>query len=204
MPVEIRKFLQPVRTEPPVDSRILRINDEEVMVFVYTGIPNVAKQAEIREKQALGFPMAEWELRIIGRLDAKTKLSETQTTCYWCGKPFSKSKPATIEHIIPLSLGGKDNIENLTLSHRKCNSLRGSMSPEEFRASPQFAFACGKGPRPENKWHRKKVRRHIGPSTARHLIRQDVRKARRAAKRAERQNRPEYIQRMYIQSKLFV
>ena len=40
--------------------------------------------------------------------------------CHWCGRQMS-AEEATIEHLIPLSLGGPSGIENMSLSHRRCN-----------------------------------------------------------------------------------
>ena len=45
--------------------------------------------------------------------------------CFCCGKPLA-AKSATIEHIHPQSLGGKNIVENLALSHAICNEKRGS------------------------------------------------------------------------------
>ena len=43
--------------------------------------------------------------------------------CYWCGKPLSLSEQ-TLEHMIPRSKGGGNNLENLRLACRQCNSSR--------------------------------------------------------------------------------
>lgn len=45
--------------------------------------------------------------------------------CYCCGQTVSKSM-ATIEHIIPQSLGGSTVMDNLALSHEVCNQQRGN------------------------------------------------------------------------------
>lgn len=45
--------------------------------------------------------------------------------CPWCGKPMTYLG-ATIEHIIPISLGGNGTQANLTLAHRECNRARGN------------------------------------------------------------------------------
>lgn len=47
-------------------------------------------------------------------------------TCFYCGEGFSVSRPATLEHLIPRSLGGTKEIGNLALAHEKCNSIRGN------------------------------------------------------------------------------
>ena len=46
--------------------------------------------------------------------------------CYVCGKPITKEGHATLEHILPVSKGGTDDMGNLALSHEKCNQVRGN------------------------------------------------------------------------------
>jgi 5-methylcytosine-specific restriction endonuclease McrA len=55
-------------------------------------------------------------------------LSICGNICFICGKEFYKENPATLEHIIPVSKGGKSDIDNLVLSHQKCNRIRGNIS----------------------------------------------------------------------------
>lgn len=57
--------------------------------------------------------------------------------CFWClGKmkiTHGNSKldnAATFEHIKPISKGGKDNIKNVVLACRKCNTDRGDEKPD--------------------------------------------------------------------------
>lgn len=45
--------------------------------------------------------------------------------CFVCGKNVL-SDDATLEHIIPISKGGTDDMNNLTISHGKCNWNRGN------------------------------------------------------------------------------
>ena len=45
------------------------------------------------------------------------------TTCYCCGKPMY-FEDTTLEHIIPLSKGGSNNLDNLSLSHKDCNNKK--------------------------------------------------------------------------------
>ena len=55
-------------------------------------------------------------------------------TCWLCGEPIDPDAPegseraASIDHIVPLSLGGNQRLRNLRLAHRSCNSLRGNSS----------------------------------------------------------------------------
>lgn len=45
--------------------------------------------------------------------------------CFVCGTHVDE-KYASLEHIVPLSVGGTDEMSNLSISHRKCNSDRGN------------------------------------------------------------------------------
>lgn len=54
--------------------------------------------------------------------------------------PESKLKEGdliTIEHIIPLSRGGSDNFENMTLEFADVNNERGSLLPSEYKKKLQ-------------------------------------------------------------------
>jgi hypothetical protein len=45
--------------------------------------------------------------------------------CEYCHSPeFLSTAPLTIDHLVPQSLGGADNIENLALACRRCNERR--------------------------------------------------------------------------------
>lgn len=45
--------------------------------------------------------------------------------CYCCGFSVSANS-GTLEHIKPVSLGGKTVLDNLALSHKLCNEIRGN------------------------------------------------------------------------------
>lgn len=53
--------------------------------------------------------------------------------CFCCGKHVGKRR-ATLEHILPRALGGKNNHENLAISHKRCNVERGHKPTD--RAEP--------------------------------------------------------------------
>lgn len=50
-----------------------------------------------------------------------------QLRCVYCG---SKDN-LTIDHVVPKSTGGRDTWDNLVTACQKCNSKKGSMTPEE-------------------------------------------------------------------------
>lgn len=62
--------------------------------------------------------------------------------CVYCGvdthrlgKGLSRSPAlATLDHVVPRSMGGPLNLANLVLACQACNNRRGVMDVEEFRA----------------------------------------------------------------------
>lgn len=53
------------------------------------------------------------------------KKNEGIVPCFVCGKHV-KNRNATLEHIIPKSKGGSDDMQNLSISHYQCNQRRGN------------------------------------------------------------------------------
>lgn len=46
--------------------------------------------------------------------------------CWLCGKPIDSIEQATIDHVVPRSLGGRTRLMNIRLAHEKCNTKRQS------------------------------------------------------------------------------
>ena len=61
--------------------------------------------------------------------------------CFCCGLKVSKNT-ANIEHIHPVALGGRTVLENLALSHPKCNEQRG------HSATPRAPILATAAPQP--------------------------------------------------------
>lgn len=61
----------------------------------------------------------------------KAILRKTATVCALCGMPLDKSLKypnplsISIDHIIPISRGGKSTIDNLQATHLMCNKVKG-------------------------------------------------------------------------------
>jgi 5-methylcytosine-specific restriction endonuclease McrA len=51
-------------------------------------------------------------------------LSEEQV-CWLCGLPARPGDPLTVDHVLPLALGGTSHRTNLRAAHASCNSSRG-------------------------------------------------------------------------------
>ena len=67
-----------------------------------------------------------------GKVPFSTKnvLVRDRFTCAYCGKT---RQPLTIDHVIPLSNGGKTNWENCVACCRGCNLNKGAKTPRQAR-----------------------------------------------------------------------
>ena len=65
-------------------------------------------------------------LAIKGTLDWQ-ELSERPMVCSWCGEPIVEPRRLSLDHVLPLAKGGTNVNNNVVLSHRACNLLRGDM-----------------------------------------------------------------------------
>lgn len=63
----------------------------------------------------------------------KKILYATNKVCHWC-KLEMPYKEATVEHLVPLSKGGTNSINNLRLAHQGCNQGRGNKMPTDEEA----------------------------------------------------------------------
>lgn len=70
--------------------------------------------------------------RIIIPKTTKEKVYENGNgVCAICGKPIERND-FTIDHIIPLSRGGSNDLENLQIACHDCNELKGNRMDNEF------------------------------------------------------------------------
>jgi 5-methylcytosine-specific restriction endonuclease McrA len=61
-------------------------------------------------------------------------------TCQYCSKEFSRSH-LTLDHVRPLSLGGKTRWDNIVAACQRCNSLKGNklkMKPKRMPYEPDY------------------------------------------------------------------
>lgn len=81
-------------------------------------LPKKQKVARASSARSRGLRMRLWALGV--------------RECFWCGVPLrleastKGAEKATLEHIVPLSRGGTNDLVNLTLACGRCNSSRGT------------------------------------------------------------------------------
>lgn len=77
--------------------------------------------------------MSKWPSTGHHQRKKKQLLLRDGLVCYLCGGGFDSSE-LRIEHKLPRSRGGKDNLENLGLACSPCDGEKGDMTVEEYRA----------------------------------------------------------------------
>lgn len=79
----------------------------------------------------------------------RSRLSEAQNhRCCWCGcmtvEDRGKKNSSTVEHYVPRSLGGTDDMNNLVMACHDCNNKRGTLEVEEFMSYKECKVVRGK------------------------------------------------------------
>ncbi len=59
--------------------------------------------------------------------------------CWYCGAVVP-SKELTMDHLVPLAMGGKSSRDNLVPSCKDCNTKKKSMMPMEWE---EYRTSCG-------------------------------------------------------------
>lgn len=79
------------------------------------------------------------EARERGRHTAQewwTLVRSVKRRCTYCGRQTVHRSPwsLTKDHIVPVTRGGSDAIDNLCVACKQCNSNKGTMTGDEYRA----------------------------------------------------------------------
>ena len=97
---------------------------------------------------------ASWETRVpavmmlkdMQRRRQRPRFSKTNLyirdlyTCQYCNTPYTKTS-LTLDHVIPLSKGGRTNWENIVAACQRCNTLKGNktlMKPKVKPYAPDY------------------------------------------------------------------
>lgn len=82
------------------------------------------RRARRKERRARGWGYERMDIK-------RTLIKRDGGICQLCSGA-SRLENLTLDHIIPSSRGGSDDITNLQLAHEWCNNLKGDMMPAEF------------------------------------------------------------------------
>jgi 5-methylcytosine-specific restriction endonuclease McrA len=61
-------------------------------------------------------------------------LRQYGAVCALCEHRIVNMKDVTLDHIVPLSKGGVDELDNICLAHENCNQAKRDMMPDEWAA----------------------------------------------------------------------
>jgi 5-methylcytosine-specific restriction endonuclease McrA len=75
--------------------------------------------------------------------ELKAQFEQQEGFCFYCGELLyaSFNKDIHVDHMIPLSRGGSNTIENIVISCATCNLRKGTKTSEEFTRSLSFKKA---------------------------------------------------------------
>lgn len=78
---------------------------------------------------------ARYRARMIGapvveRIDRAAIIARDRQTCHLCGERVPDGE-VTLDHIVPLAIGGEHTSRNLAVAHHSCNSAKGTRASNE-------------------------------------------------------------------------
>lgn len=82
-------------------------------------------------------------------ISKKTMLSlflAADGVCAVCGTVVTP-ETVSVDHVVPVSRGGNDDEDNLQLVHRRCNTSKSNLLPDEYRLLRPTGPAVAKGQR---------------------------------------------------------
>jgi len=62
--------------------------------------------------------------------DVRSQFARQKGRCYWCGKKVGLTYH--VDHVVPLSLGGSNGLENIVVSCAGCNLKKHAKHPMDF------------------------------------------------------------------------
>jgi 5-methylcytosine-specific restriction endonuclease McrA len=104
-------------------------NHDRLIAFLKDPPERISDKAVKKRKRRIGQAIGSYRGEMFKRQKGR---------CKYCGVPMSWDTTrtgATIDHVVPISKGGKNQRGNLVLACRGCNNAKADASAEEFKAA---------------------------------------------------------------------
>lgn len=108
---------------------------ERTRAYKHANPEIVARQHDRRWRRA-----AEQATGTVTRRRIKELLAKGRR-CYWCGKRFRSASAKTVDHVVPLSKGGKHCMSNICVACRWCNTSKRDRGPDAWTPDEQLSIA---------------------------------------------------------------
>lgn len=118
------KNLESVRHNARESMRIWRKDNPEKMQTYHS-----LREAKIKNAPGTGITPAEW----------RTIKNETDNRCVYCGKKFDVLE---IDHVEPLTKGGRHDVDNIVPACKSCNSSKGNRTLLRFFLQRQAQYGA--------------------------------------------------------------
>lgn len=119
--------------------RRLRPDAEAVLAELTKGLAPTRATQRTRTGRRTETMKAARQLGTHTREEWFAKVRANRLICSYCGRKCNTGNYHK-DHVIPVSRGGSDSIDNLTIACQECNYAKSDMLPDEF-----FAFMYGTG-----------------------------------------------------------
>lgn len=70
------------------------------------------------------------------RWNRKHLINKYGNICHLCGEPITDMKQVTVDHVIPISKGGADTLDNMRPAHESCNRKKGNTYEPDTNGQP--------------------------------------------------------------------
>lgn len=124
--------------EPPTNEyELARIRHADGVLVIYQGkrglsfSDSIARSAWDAFKTDKGFPLTKRHKRTKKEGTLRRIRQRDGEQCWFCSREFSGDLPETLEHLLSISHGGNNAIQNLVLACEPCNVKAGNLSIAE-------------------------------------------------------------------------
>lgn len=89
---------------------------------------------QTNRRRALRYENESFRLTDIDMVD---RVNKQNKCCFWCGKKLDNYH---VDHVIPISKGGRHSIGNIVISCPSCNSIKNNKFPVYFKLYKNIKF----------------------------------------------------------------